>query len=213
MVLLKLARAGLVTALLLTSASMGGVSRAQSATETASACSAAPMATATAEATDAAALTPEATPEVTPSGDAPLVPVSFVPTDIHFNPSAEAPFALITVYSLVFQSQSAGVLHIEKPHFQLAIDGVPWGELVSTDFQTGQLMPHATQGIVLQNLTIIAKSTPEQQRILECLKAGQSVDVTLTGTLDAYPNGVKQAVDLTLTTPQVVFSKHGQAAS
>ncbi len=166
---------------------------------------------ATAEATSEATL--EATVEVTSEAtaeisDVPLQLDSFMPTDIHFNPDADQPFALITVYSLIFQNQLNQALHIEKPHFQLTINDVDWGELVSTDFQTGVLQPYAIQGIVLQNLTIIAKTTPAQQAILTCLKTYQPVDLTLTGTLDVFPNGIKQTLPLTLTTRQVVLREH-----
>ncbi len=149
-----------------------------------------------------------ATLEATQDAIAPVHYISFTPTEIRFNPNPDKPFALITVYSLIFQNQLNGSLHIEKPQFQLAINDVPWGTLVSTDFQTGQLLPHAVQGIVLQNLTIISKTTPAQQAILECLKMHQPVDLTLTGTMDAYPNGTKQQVAVTLTSRQVVLSEH-----
>jgi hypothetical protein len=176
--------------------------------------------TATPAATCGAALLPteaatgeptlESTAEATQDANAPIQYVSFTPTDIHFNPNQDKPFALITVYSLIFQSQLSNSLHIEKPQFELAINGVPWGTLASTDFRTGQLLPHATQGIVLQNLTIISKTTPAQQAILDCLKMYQPVDLTLAGTIDAYPNGKKQSVAVTLTTRQVVLREHKQ---
>lgn len=167
----------------------------------------APMSTASATVTASATMqaTVEVTAEATQGVNAPIQYVSFTPTDIRFNPNREKPFALITVYSLIFKSQMGSSLHIEKPQFQLAINKVPWGVLASTDFQTGDLMPYATQGIVLQNLLIIAKATPDQQVILECLKAHQPVDLTLTGTLDAFPDGSKQSVGVTLTTRQIVL--------
>ncbi len=158
-----------------------------------------------------AAATLEITSEATEEADAPVHFVSLMPTDIHFNPSADKPVALVTVYSLIFENALDVPLHIQKPAFQLAINDVPWGAMVSTDFQTGEMQPHATQGIVLQNLTIIASATPQQKVILNCLKTYQPVDLTLTGTLDAYPNGTKHSVAVTLMTRQVVLREHRAA--
>lgn len=187
MTFLKLSRLMGITVLILTAlATMGNTRtdfRLQVSTPTATKtdCNSSPTMLATSP-TEAVVTqsTPEATIEVAQNADSALQYVSFEPTDIHFNPDPNKPFALITVYSLIFQNQLSESLHIEKPQFQLAINGVSWGTLVSTDFQTGQLLPHATQGIVLQNLTIISKTTPEQKAILDCLKASQPVDLTLT---------------------------------
>ena len=178
-------------------------------------CTTSPVATlsATASGTLPATLiaTTEPTSEATEADDMPIHFVTIQPTDIRFNPNADKPVALVTVYSLIFQNQLSAILHIEKPHFQLAINGVPWGELVSTDFQTGQMQGSAEQGIVLQNLTIIAKTSPEQKAILDCLKTYQPVDLTLTGTLDAYPNGTKQTVAVTLINRHVILREHKTA--
>lgn len=138
------------------------------------------------------------------SAGAPLRFVSFLPTDIRFNPDPDKPVALVIVFSLIFDNQLAEQVHIAAPRFQLAINDVPWGMLSSTDFQTGQLSGHAEQGIVLQSLTIISKTMPEQQAVLACLKAHVPLDLTLTGTLDVYPGGVKQSVAVHLVTPQIV---------
>src|SRR5579859_2584931 len=153
-------------------------------------------------------LTPEVTSEATQEAEAPVHFISLMPTDIHFNPSLDKPVALVTVYSLIFENELSVPLHIEKPVFQLTINKVTWGAMVSTDFQTGEMQAHATQGIVLQNLTIVTSTNAQQKVILDCLKTYQPVDLTLTGTLDAYPNGTKQRVTVTLVTRQVVLREH-----
>ena len=156
------------------------------------------------------AATTDATPMILATQDAsePVRYVSFLPTDFRFNPNADKPVVLVMVFSLIFQNQLDTTLRIEKPHFQLAINGVPWGDLSSTDFQMGQLTGHAEQGIVLQSLTLINKTTPAQRCVLTCLKTYQPVDLTLTGTLDAFPGGNKQTVSGTLVTQQVIVREH-----
>ena len=166
------------------------------------------LSTALATAAATIQVTTEATEEATQEADAPIHYLSFTPTDIHFNPTVDAPFAVITVYSLVFRNQLGTALHFEHPRFELAINGVEWGTLVSTDSQTGQLLGHASYGIALQNLLIVAKATPEQQAILGCLKTHQPVDLTLTGSLEVFPDGNKQSVPVTLFSRQIVLREH-----
>ncbi len=156
------------------------------------------------------AATADATPMIlaTQDASAPVRYVSFLPTDFRFNPNPDKPVVLVMVFSLIFQNQQESALRVEKPRFQLAINGVPWGDLSSTDFQMGQLAGHAEQGIVLQSLTLISKTTPAQRCVLTCLKTYQPVDLTLTGTLDTFPGSNKQTVSGTLVTRQVVVREH-----
>ncbi len=168
----------------------------------------APLASPTAASTYTA--TPEAAPTslATQQATDPIKFVSFLPTDIRFNPDPQKPVALVIVFSLIFQNQLNTALHIEHPRFRLAIDDVPWGDLSSTDFQTGDMPAQAQQGIVLQSLTLINNTTPAQQAVLPCLKTGDPVDLTLTGTMDAFPNGTKQGVGVRLISPQVIIRAH-----
>jgi hypothetical protein len=163
--------------------------------------------TATADATLTATsqATTEATSLATQAADAPLNFVSFLPTDMKFNPSNDKPVVVVMVFSLIFQNRLGEALHVENPQFQLSIDNVTWGKVASTDFQTGQLLAHATHGIVLQSLTIVGKTTDAQKAILECLKNNIPVDLTLTGTVDAFPGGNKQTVSVTLITRHIVI--------
>src|SRR5579859_1173493 len=88
----------------------------------------APTASPTAASTQA---TVTATPEAAPTSLAtqqatdPIKFVSFLPTDIRFNPDPQKPVALVIVFSLIFQNQLNTALHIEHPRFRLAIDDVP----------------------------------------------------------------------------------------
>jgi hypothetical protein len=146
-----------------------------------------------------------ATPDLqaTEAADAPVQFTSFLPTDLRFNPDTQKPVAMVIVFSLIFQNRLDSALHIESPRFKLAIDGVPWGNLSSTDFQTGQMLSHAEQGIVLQSLTLFAKITPDQAAIVPCLVAHQPVDLTLSGTILA--GDTPQPVAVNLTTRQVII--------
>ncbi len=116
--------------------------------------------------------------------------------------------ALVIVFSLIFQSESDSEMSVQHPRLKLAIDGVPWGDLSSTDFQTGTLRAHATQGIVLQSLLLVPRATDDQKAMLECIRNSIPVDLTLTGTFEAYPGGAKQIVDISFVTPQTVIRPH-----
>jgi hypothetical protein len=172
------------------------------------ACAAALTATppsATAEATAEATGTPEATSEATEAVQTPLRFVSFEATDIKFNPNEDKPVVVIMVFSLVFQNSTRETLQLRAPKFQLAIDDVPWGEVASTDFQTGQLLAGATQGIVLQSLTFSSKTSPQQQTVLECIKQGYPVDLRLTGTISQLVGDTMQAIEVDFRTPQTLI--------
>ncbi len=160
---------------------------------------------ATLEATLSATANAEPTALVTQEADAPLHFLSFLPTDMKFNPCVEKPVVVVIVFSLVFQNQLGDELHVENLQFELAIDDVQWGKLASTDFQTGQLVAHATHGIVLQSLTIVGKTNDSQKAILECMKMNAAVDLTLTGTVDAYPGGNKQTVKVRLLVNDIII--------
>ena len=176
-------------------------------------------ATATLPATAAAVMTTEPTmaatiPSVaTASAADPLQLISFLPTDIRFNPNPDKPVALVIVFSLIFKNQLNDALHVEAPRFQLAINGVNWGALSSTDFQTGQLAAGAEQSIVLQSLTIISQAKAEQQPVFACLRTHQPVDLTLSGTINVFPGGVKQIITATLVTSQIVVTEHQAVSS
>lgn len=172
-------------------------------------CNAEPEVTSAAEITPEATAPAEATAEVMVEGvqdpDAPLHFNSFLPTDIQFNPDAENPVVVIMIFSLVFENQLPGSIDVTSPKFQLAIDGVPWGDVASTDFQIGQLLGHATQGIVLQSLTFFNNTTDDQKAVFECIKNQRPLDLTLTGTINVAVDGQEQTIQVELTTPQVVI--------
>lgn len=157
--------------------------------------------------------TPAATSLATQDATAPLQLTSFLPTDIRFNPNPEKPVALVMVFSLIFRNQQADMLHVEAPRFRLAIDGIDWGELSSTDFQTGQLSANAEQSIVLQSLFITPKANADQQAVLTCLRTFQPVDLTLSGTINVFPGGTKQIISATLLTPGIVVREHQAPAA
>lgn len=131
--------------------------------------------------------------------------IAFEPTDIKFNPSAEKPVVVVIVFSLVFENELNETIRIENPQFELSIEGVSWGKIASTDFQVGQMLANATQGIVLQSLTIMAKATDAQKAVLECLKNKHPVTLTLTGTMDVTRNGEKQKAQASLSIPNTIF--------
>ncbi len=198
-----------------TAQGQSAASRPNRAQATAAASSIVPSSPCNAVSTPAATelATPAATVTVTPTlaattaatPDNTLIRlVSFAPTDIHFNPDPVKPVAVIIVFSFIFQSQSAESLHIESPRFQLAIDDVAWGALSSTDFQTGTLPANGEQGIVLQSLTLVKQTTPAQGAILACLRDQQPVTLTLSGTLNAFPGGVKQSIVVNFTTEPII---------
>lgn len=164
-----------------------------------------PSATTEAEATVEATLegTAEATADL--SDPSPLRVTGFEATDIKFNPSEDKPVVVIMVFSLVFQNTTQETLQLRAPKFQLAIDDVPWGNVASTDFQTGQLLAGATQGIVLQSLTFSSKTSPQQQTVLECIRQGYPVDLRLTGTISQQLGEDLQAIPLDFTTPQTLM--------
>ncbi|MHB8630102.1 MAG: hypothetical protein ACYDBJ_28155 [Aggregatilineales bacterium] len=167
-----------------------------------------PMATATVSATTQATAQAVATVIATASADSPLRFNSFLPTDFRFNPNPDKPVALIMVFSLIFQNERDDALTVQHPRFQLAIDDVPMGDLTSSDFQTGSLNPHATEGIVLQTLLLVPRATDSQKLVLECIKNGVPVDLSLYGTIETYPGGTKQIVNVSLLTPQTVIRAH-----
>lgn len=180
--------------------------------------------TATPEATPAVVdcmLLPEATPEITETplaeatavveatseatADAPLHFDSFTSTDVSFNPDKEKPVVVVIVFSLVFQNQLNESIDVRAPKFQLAIDGIFWGEVASTDFQMGQLLANATQGIVLQSLTFVNNTTEDQKAVLECIENERPVDLTLIGTIDAYVDGQQQTIQVEFVSRDVII--------
>jgi hypothetical protein len=174
-------------------------------------CAALPKATPAVEAVVESTETPapEATLESTITGsqdaNAPLHFDTFTPTDVNFNPDKKQPVVVIMVFSLVFQNQLNQSIEVRSPRFQMAIDGVPWGDVASTDFQTGQLLANATQGIVLQSLTFVNNATDDQKLVLTCIENEHPVDLTLTGTMDVTVDGKAQTISIELTSPDVII--------
>ena len=152
---------------------------------------------------------PEVTLEPTITGsqdvDAPLHFDTFTPTDVNFNPDKKQPVVVIMVFSLVFQNQLNQSIEVRSPRFQLAIEGVAWGDVASTDFQTGQLLANATQGIVLQSLTFVNQANNDQKMVLTCIENERPVDLTLTGTIDVTVDGKQQIISIELTSPDVII--------
>lgn len=175
-----------------------------SALQTITARCAAPM-IATPATTATLATTLPSTSAPTPIPGAVLRFISFEPTDIKFNPSVDKPVVVVIVFSLVFENELNTAIRIDNPQFELSIEGVSWGKIASTDFQTGQLTANATQGIVLQSLTIMAKATDAQKVVLDCLKNKHPVTLTLTGTMDVTVNSEKQKVQASLSIPNTIF--------
>jgi hypothetical protein len=171
--------------------------------------------------TSAAMLEQTATPEVTPEAtmvatsemiataevvDQPLVFLDFEPYDLRFNPNADNPFAVIMNFTLFFHNVSGETLEVRRPQFQLAIEGLEWGELASTDFQMGRMQIDATQGIALQSLTLLRNATELQLAVLECIRLEYPVDLELTGTIDTYPNDVLQTLSVEILVEDVVIA-------
>jgi hypothetical protein len=174
-------------------------------------CTVTPEATPAVEAVSESTETPvpEVTLEPTVTGsqdaDAPLHFDTFTPTDVNFNPDKKQPVVIIMVFSLVFQNQLNQSIEVRSPRFQLAIDGVPWGDVASTDFQTGQLLANGTQGIVLQSLTFVNNATDAQRMVLTCIENERPVDLTLTGTIDVTVDDKQQIMSIELTSPDVII--------
>lgn len=162
-------------------------------------------ATATAESTSA----PEATAEATVTGvqqdDATIHFNTFLPTDVKFNPDTKNPVVVIMVFSLVFNNQLDQSIALRAPKFKLAIEGVEWGDIASTDFQMGQLRAHGTQGIVLQSLTFVNKTSDAQKTVLDCIENEKPVDLTLSGTIEATVGDQEQTIAVEATSPDVII--------
>jgi hypothetical protein len=160
-----------------------------------------PEATPTADATE----TPEATVVADQKPDAPLHFNTFLPTDVKFNPDTKKPVVVIMVFSLVFQNQLNQSINLRLPKFKLAIEGVDWGDIASTDFAMGQLLANATQGIVLQSLTFVSKTTDAQKTVLSCIENQRPVDLTLSGTMQVTVGDQEQTIEIELTSSDVII--------
>lgn len=169
-------------------------------------CAAAPIATAetTAEATPEATLIPA--PEVTVElASEPLSATVIEPFDVRFNPNRDKPFAVVMNYTLTLQNNLTEDLEVRNPAFGLTLDGVEWGELVSTDFRMGHIQGQRTHGIVLQNLLLIKNVTDSQMAVLDCIRAGAPIDVRVSGTVNAYPGGTETVLEIDLTAEDLVL--------
>jgi hypothetical protein len=176
-------------------------------------CAILPEATPAAEVESTETPAPDSTPEVTLEPtvvgeqdlDAPIHFETFVSTDVNFNPDKENPVVVVIVFSLIFQNQLNEAIDVRAPKFQLAMDGVSWGDIASTDFQMGQLLANATHGIVLQSLTFVNNTTDEQKQVLDCIENERPVDLTLTGTIEVYVDGEQQTINVNVTSPDVII--------
>jgi hypothetical protein len=172
-------------------------------------CAAAPVATdgaslSTAEATLDAALTPSPTATLDPALE-PLSATMIEPFDVRFNPNRDKPFAVVMNYTLTLQNNLTDDLEARNPAFALTLDGVEWGELVSTDFRMGHIQGLRTHGIVLQNLMLMKNATDAQKAVLECIKAGTPIDARVYGTVNVYPGGIEKILDIDLTAEDLVL--------
>ncbi len=168
-------------------------------------CASQPEATTTAEATSTAEATAEATVIGVQQDDVAIHFNTFLPTDVKFNPDTKNPVVVIMVFSLVFENQLDQSIELRAPKFKLAIDGVDWGDIASTDFQMGQLRAHGTQGIVLQSLTFVNKTSDAQKAVLDCIENEQPVDLTLSGTIETTANDQQQTIKIEVTSPDVII--------
>ena len=158
--------------------------------------------------------TPEATleatvmPAPTATLDLALEPLSATmiePFDVRFNPNRDKAFAVVMNYTLTLQNNLKVDLEVRNPAFALTLDGVEWGELVSTDFRMGHIQGQRTHGIVLQNLMLMKNATEAQKAVLDCIKAGAPVDVRVSGTVNAYPGGTETILTIDLTAEDLVL--------
>lgn len=152
--------------------------------------------------------TPEATEEVQLLIEADEGPIEFIGFEVNearFNPNADRPAALNIMSSLDFKNISGGRLEVRYPRLTLKINGVEWTDLASTDFQIGRLQAGAVQGIELQSLLIVRRATDEQKEILETIKQGMPVDLEISGTIQVYPQGKEQTLNVTITLNEIVL--------
>lgn len=162
--------------------------------------------TQTAKVTLAPTLTPSPAPTATL--DLVLEPLSATiiePFDVRFNPNRDKAFAVVMNYTLTLQNNLKADLEVRNPAFALTLDGVEWGELVSTDFRMGDIQAQRTHGIVLQNLMLMKNVTDAQKAVLECIKAGAPIDVRVYGTVNTYPGGTETILDIDLTAEDLVL--------
>lgn len=160
-----------------------------------------------AEATEV--ITPEVTAEATETVELPIRYLELEPFDLRFNPNAEAPFAVVMNYTLFFENTLPRSLDVRRPAFTLEIEGVDFGELASTDFAMGRIQGGAEFGIVLQHLTLLNRASDGQKQVLECIRLGQPVNVTVRGQLETYPEEDVVIVPVEIMAIEVVFD-HGQ---
>jgi hypothetical protein len=160
----------------------------------------------TAEATLEATMTPLPAPSATL--DLALEPLSATviePFDVRFNPNRDKAFAVVMNYTLTLQNNLSDDLEVRNPAFSLALEGVEWGELVSTDFRMGHIQGQRTHGIVLQNLMLMKNANDAQKAVLECIKAGAPIDVRVFGTVNTYPGGTETILTIDLTAEDLVL--------
>ncbi len=71
----------------------------------------------------------------------------------------------------------------------------------------GRVQAKATHGIALQNLMLIRNATPEQLAILGCIAEHQPVNALLEGTIDIYPDGELQTIEIEIPIEALVFGE------
>lgn len=129
----------------------------------------------------------------------------FTANEARFNPSADNPRALVMMFSLTFVNMTGERLEVRYPRLDLTINGVFWTELASTDFQIGRLQANASQTIELQSLMLRKKLTSEQEPVWQAILDHEPLDLEVTGTIAAFPNGeeVSLTIDKTLEAVQL----------
>ena len=131
-------------------------------------------------------------------------------TDFHvnearFNPSVENPAALTIMSSTTFLNASGDRLDVRFPRLKLNINGVYWTELASTDFQIGRLQANGSQTIELQSLMLMKNVAENQLPVVEAIKAGEALDIHISGTILIFPNGNETVVNLDIAQENLVL--------
>lgn len=98
-----------------------------------------------------------------------------------FVPDAQNPTAFNLTASLTIANNGSQPLDVREPDFQIHLDGVPFGDLASTDFQTGRIEPHSTLTIELQKTVMLRFTNNDIENVLARIKHQQAVGVLVSG--------------------------------
>ena len=96
-------------------------------------------------------------------------------------------------------------LDVRFPRLKLNINGVYWTELASTDFQIGRLQANGSQTIELQSLMLMKNVAENQLPVVEAIKAGEALDIHISGTILIFPDGNETVVNLDITQEKLVL--------